>query len=230
MGTDIHTATEICKNGNWTPLGNFEKYEDGWVDHSSQISVGRNYDVFAVLAGVRNGSGFAGVDTGDEVTPISEPKGLPIDVTPEVKEWSDSWGCDGHTHSWLTTREILEHDFTQPKVKRGVVDAVEFLRFEAIGQPTSWSGAVSGARIRHVSNVEMKQLIDQETAGETFWRAKQNAIEKLSPNHEINNVRTQVEWSITQAQACSGFLIDTLPHLLKLGNFDQTRLVFFFDN
>src|SRR5215469_11787636 len=32
----------------------------------------RNYDLFAILAGVRNGSGFGGCDTGDPVVPIAE--------------------------------------------------------------------------------------------------------------------------------------------------------------
>lgn len=41
----------------------------------------RNYDAFAVLANVRNGTGFAGVVTGDVFVPLSEPRDLPEDLS-----------------------------------------------------------------------------------------------------------------------------------------------------
>lgn len=46
----------------------------------------RNYNVFAILANVRNGYGFAGVDTGDALVPICEPRGIPGDLSEEVRE------------------------------------------------------------------------------------------------------------------------------------------------
>lgn len=49
-----------------------------------QIYHDRNYDVFGMLADVRNGSGFAGVDTGDGFVPIDVPRGLPDDLSAEV--------------------------------------------------------------------------------------------------------------------------------------------------
>ncbi|HSE46936.1 MAG TPA: hypothetical protein VLA89_16575 [Gemmatimonadales bacterium] len=49
-----------------------------------QIYHDRNYDVFGVLADVRNGTGFAGIDTGEGFVPIDEPRGLPDDLSPQL--------------------------------------------------------------------------------------------------------------------------------------------------
>lgn len=44
----------------------------------------RNYDVFAILANVRNGTGFAGIKTSSGFDPIDTPRGLPDDLSAEV--------------------------------------------------------------------------------------------------------------------------------------------------
>lgn len=44
----------------------------------------RNYDLFAALADVRNGVGFAGVKTGKAIEPIAMPRGIPDDADPDT--------------------------------------------------------------------------------------------------------------------------------------------------
>ena len=46
----------------------------------------RNYSVFAILADVRNGVGFAGVRTGAGYVPVCEQRGVPHDLSPQVRE------------------------------------------------------------------------------------------------------------------------------------------------
>lgn len=58
MGTDIHGVFQAFDNGQWR-------------DVESSYEQDRHYQLFAVLAGVRNGYGFAGVPTGEPVTPIA---------------------------------------------------------------------------------------------------------------------------------------------------------------
>lgn len=71
MGTDIHMAVEVKgKHGRWF-----------WYQRGNEIYDGRNYDLFAQLADVRNGTGFAGVRTGSGFVPISSPRGLPNDIS-----------------------------------------------------------------------------------------------------------------------------------------------------
>lgn len=85
MGCDIHAYWEIKEKGKdgWTPFG--------------YANIDRWYYPFTLMAGVRNYS---------NLTPISEAKGLPKDVTNVVKAISDGWDSDGHSHSWLSADEL----------------------------------------------------------------------------------------------------------------------------
>ena len=74
--------------------GGYEVWPDGnrylrdWFD-------GRDYRLFGRLAGVRD----------DSAAPISEPRGWPGDLSPELeaeREWIE------HTPTWLTVREMQE--------------------------------------------------------------------------------------------------------------------------
>ena len=64
----------------------------------------RNYYLFSILADVRN--------YGNTITPLSYPKGLPKDVSPILKYFSDVEGSDAHSHSYFTLAELLAVDWT----------------------------------------------------------------------------------------------------------------------
>jgi len=66
----------------------------------------QNYVSFAMLANVRN-------SFGDRIVPISQPKGLPDDVSKVVQKESDRWGYGGHSHSFLTLKELQEYGWDQ---------------------------------------------------------------------------------------------------------------------
>jgi hypothetical protein len=95
MGCDIHPHFEVRRNGRWEAHSVQTKYAAGgsgdgtdhidWNSFSGDaLFVGRNYDLFAMLADVRNGAGFAGCDTGDGFVPVADPKGFPADASPET--------------------------------------------------------------------------------------------------------------------------------------------------
>ncbi len=115
MGTDIHMFAEVRKNNKWYPewTSKFNRGEERRGYYRHEIFPHRSYDTFAILAGVRNGVGFAGCYTGEGFNPISAPRGLPEDVSPYVKHMSDFWGEDGHNHSWLTLAELTSFDWNQ---------------------------------------------------------------------------------------------------------------------
>lgn len=123
MGCDIHALIER-KNEHRGHDG--EVYRTEWVN-SGDPDLGRNYELFAVLAGVRNYTG---------ITPISEPRGLPAFVSFESYSDGERWvkwdhrsdvgkpcrafehmvemyGEDGHSGSWLTLAEIKAFDLNQ---------------------------------------------------------------------------------------------------------------------
>ncbi len=85
MGCDIHFHIEVKLEGEWR--------------HYSHIWLPSNYSIFAKLAGVRNY---------DEVTPVSEPKGLPVDAT--YMTIFDSKRDNYHDFSWLNMDEIDEFE------------------------------------------------------------------------------------------------------------------------
>jgi len=144
MGTDIHVATEVRRGGAWHPADKW-KDDDGYLsNYDSAVYTGRNYDLFAMLAGVRNGRGFAGVATGSGFEPLAEPRGIPDDVSDVVGRWAR----DGdHSHSYATVAELLAYDWTRKTVKTGIVHLAELARWKTRGHPESWSGGIGGAGI-----------------------------------------------------------------------------------
>jgi hypothetical protein len=107
MGCDIHLYTEKIKSVNgvdkWVNCDHWKLNpyfgDDEYEPELELISLysGRNYTLFAVLAGVRGR---------DE---ICLPRGLPDDVSDIVKKNSDRWDGDGHSHSYFTLAELKEY-------------------------------------------------------------------------------------------------------------------------
>lgn len=193
----------------------------------------RNYDVFAILANVRNGYGFAGCDTGDGFVPIDEPRGLPDDLSDEVRagidgdqsEYGDpQWFWLGdHSHSWLLVQEILDYDWTRTTKMRGWVGVSEFETFEREGRPSSWSGGISGGMVQHISNAEMRRRIADGSATREDTMIGPLAI--AAPFYY-----TLVEWEVPYTDAASRFLRVLHRDIVPLGDPSDVRLVFGFDS
>lgn len=128
MGCDIHLYTEVLEDGSWRPLlppaqsthwdpANYDSPEDAerYRIDLPQTFGDRNYGLFAILAGVRNGSGFAGTDLGDPTIPITEPRGVPDDASADYRREVEQWGGDGHSHSWLSLADVYAHDWEGSK-------------------------------------------------------------------------------------------------------------------
>ena len=87
MGCDIHLHIEVKIHGKWEHWGN--------------PAIDRNYDLFAVMAGVRNNG---------DIIPLSEPKGLPANLTTVTQFAYDYEKPDAHSMSWLSLKEIGKVD------------------------------------------------------------------------------------------------------------------------
>lgn len=106
MGCDIHAHMEVKVNGKW--------------EHWSCPNIDRNYQLFSKMAGVRN---YRSIDA------ISEPKGLPNDISMLTLLDVKSWGSDGHSHSYLTAYELDilddwlkdEYDFPNSNLEYGIL-------------------------------------------------------------------------------------------------------------
>lgn len=118
MGCDIHMYVEF-KRSNWSmetgwKCGDYFRITDPTNPDCEPIHIDlfgdRCYSLFAVLANVRN-RGY-----GEEYPYISMPRGIPVDATEYVRGEYGRWGCDAHSSSYLTLREIVEfHVEKKPK-------------------------------------------------------------------------------------------------------------------
>jgi len=87
MGCDIHLHTEI-------------KIKSEWHCYSSP-DIKRWYKLFAKMANVRNRHNYI-------IEPLSEPKGLPDDISIITQLSYNDWEEDAHSMSWLNAEEIKE--------------------------------------------------------------------------------------------------------------------------
>lgn len=230
MGTDIHMRCETRNpDGTWS-LVTEPRWPHPWDGRSVQPYVYRNYNAFAVLANVRNGRGFAGVVTGLPVLPITMPRGLPEDISPELR-WNidapntdieeagwDSWLGD-HSHSYLTLAELLAYDWDLPKTHVGVVDLPTYEKWKTSGEihPDFWSADVSGGGVKVVAESEVRP----------------GSI--IAVDHLAQSVYVRCTWKTTIAQSVRSFYPEVTDSLVALAaerglGHKDIRIVFGFDS
>lgn len=114
MGCDIHMYVEYRSITNidtgWR-CGDYFRVVDPLAEKPVikriELYGDRDYSLFAVLADVRNSH---------LIDYISEPRGLPDDVTEYVKREYGAWGNDAHSCSYFTLQELIDyHDVHKPK-------------------------------------------------------------------------------------------------------------------
>lgn len=240
MGCDIHLYVETLNAaGRWRPVDKWvrdDPDEDGrpgylHVPYDEQFYRGRNYDLFGILADVRNGRGFAGVRTGDRFNPIAEPRGLPENCCDEIRECSDSWGIDGHSHSYFTVAELLAYDWTQTTKKRGCVDALTYAKWQRCRewqtQPDSWCGAVGGGQIQMLTQEEMNTRLQE--LQEKHKNNRPGFDEELGREPWVY-VYCDASWEVAYYESVGSLWSSVIPRLLALGPQTDVRIVFWFDN
>ena len=183
-------------------------------EYVSKPDSSRNYDLFAILAGVRNGEGFAGCRIGERFKPIAELKGYPDDMSKNDVLFGDEYGYG----SWLTLRELHEYDWEQLHRKYGYVDETTYRDYIMKGkQPNSYSGDIWGHNIVKLTEPEMVDLINGEY-----------------PRDESKRYYTACYFApITYRECADWFYDETMEGLKRLipegGTEDDVRIVFEFD-
>ncbi|MCU7826128.1 hypothetical protein [Kitasatospora sp. DSM 101779] len=103
MGADIHGFVE-CRATH----GVLDEDDDirWWPAVGLDLLYGgRCYDAFGCLFGVRNHAGFR---------PLADGRGLPEDVTAEVRREYEARGRDAHGASWISWAELAAVDWDEP--------------------------------------------------------------------------------------------------------------------
>jgi hypothetical protein len=153
MGTDVHAIWQAKKDGKWVDI------ESTWEQR-------RHYFLFAWIADVRNGFGFAGVPTHDPITPIiPERRGLPDDfeggeehpvtdvaVLGRRAEYLEPGEAPvmymgDHSFSWLTADEILAAKRPCNVRKDGVITIEQYRAWDKASEPDEWCDGISGRDI-----------------------------------------------------------------------------------
>lgn len=186
MGCDIHIHTEriqvdySTKTEKWINCDHYKL--NPYYDESNpeemeadgeqkwellEIYSGRDYTLFSILAGVRDYNGI--------YEPISEPRGIPEDASDIVKKDKEDWGSDGHSHSYLTLKELKEYrDANTQKKFSGYFNERLLRQFEDGGTPEQWYVVEQG------SATEYREWVDR--------------VSTLDPLIEALEVRKKEEW------------------------------------
>ena len=106
MGCDIHIFLERKNKDKWEDANLYQQNYYTHPDDAEEKTFdrldcynGRNYNLFAALADVRNYG---------HIRPICKPRGLPRDASGHASKELKNWGCDAHTVSYFTLKELLD--------------------------------------------------------------------------------------------------------------------------
>lgn len=130
MGCDIHVCCEYKNRyDKWVTAEHFIK--EGQEYKVLAVYRERHYALFSALAGVRRYS--------NDVEPVSEPKGMPVDCTPETMEMYKDWDLDAHSASWLTLEELYRWADANKIVKRsGLLNEAQRQELKKGILPRAW--------------------------------------------------------------------------------------------
>ena len=230
MGCDIHAVLERKVEDKWEPVIN--------LPEGAELDDFRNYDTFAVLADVRNGSGFAGCDTGDGIPIISEPRGFPKDMSMETTLWANEHNDWCHSESFLTLQEMLAFDWDQPITKRGVIGVNHYWDWKKSGEvcPNSWAGGMSGYKTvildERIFDYEVATKWDKEKpTREEFIATIDSMVELMQPlmkDHHFS-FAVKAEWIMPISGLCQ-FFVNKLEKLKEIDKPENLRMIFCFDN
>lgn len=172
MGCDSHIIIEVRrKNGKWGIADNKHDHYDEKPNQRPQVIqlLGwRDYNLFAVIAGVRN----------DGIEPLFEGRGLPEDVSKATaKEFPDD--SDYHSHTYFTLGELKAVDWESIAKAGGVayLNAHQFKEWKETGKvpedAEDWfEDGVEGNRI--VTEAEMAMLLLSNEASDLVKEVKRD--------------------------------------------------------
>lgn len=233
MGCDIHMFAEVRNSeGGWDKVDKIfdstyyrpdektETLEDGYIWNDPKTDEpyeGRNYVLFAILADVRNGYGFAGVRTHDPVVPLFAGRGIPSDASAEYKQIVEDWDIDGHSHTYATLAELQAVDWHGIVIKQsGYLSIKEYERIRGTDLlPEYWCGDTSSKKMT-------AQAYENNFRGRI--EASDQGTEYFSP------IYIYCEWVEPLMRSAEEFVEESIPQLEKLGKPEDVRVVFFFDN
>lgn len=222
MGCDIHIIIQRQElDGVWHEL----PYQTVWrslghqpvegFPEAPEVFRNRNYDLFGILANVRNGRGFAGIKTGEGWPSIAPERGLPEGFDPETTLPNPAYPTEGgrwvgdHSFTWVTLEELKDFDWDEVMTWiYGVVPAEKYEELVAVGEtPNEYCGDIAGPGI---------QVYEPDEYRATKKRAEKPYV--------------RMGWPVTAREATWDWPGDVIPWLEKMADGRPLRLVVGFDS
>lgn len=210
--------------------------DPAWIEFETHLSAlrQRDYDYFAILANVRNGRGFAGVDMGDEFVPIQENRSfadLPFTV-PDPDGGSYDYG--DHSFGWITLREWIDYPhWNDIREQRGVVGlrkrvtpnnpadpgppALEWASYEELRgtgrAPSNYYGGIGGSKVAVIDTARADAMLDGRMDED--------------PDKEYH---VRYAWNVSVGDSVNISIHEAMGYFASHLNPDTTYLVFGFDS
>jgi len=208
MGTDIHFKLETYEDGMWKDQpfqivweGRKPKFADRPIAPS--VFANRNYNLFAILADVRNGHGFAGIRTGEGWPSIAANRGVPKDYQGEIP--------GDHSLTWMTLQELKEFGWDEVETYLyGVIPAADYETLTPGFPPKNYAGDVGGYDVKVY------------TPGEYAFAKRQQI---LAPHSYV-----RVSWRMTARAATYNWVGEVVPWLETVAAGRPLRLIIGFDS
>lgn len=141
------------------------KAKYGWTN-SGKPDLGRDYEMFSVLAGVRNSYGLK---------PIAEPRGMAEDACSEFEAWHKQWDSDAHSASWVTLAEMKAFDLNQEFYDDRLITSKD-----ASGKITGTCASTSG---QHLGPVGDRKVFS--VWGDANWQALIAELQHVKDYYEL---------------------------------------------
>lgn len=208
MGCDIFYEVSYKEDNEWKSAG----IED-WP------YIDRNYELFAILANVRNSF---------DIIPIKDRGYLELEDTNSREYREDD------VYAYHTLKNIKDYDWNQMINMHGLLKIKEYGEWIEKGKkerPKKYWSAMGGRLYIEISNEGMENIINNTPdKGEEI----SNAIFKCKGWPQNINFYTKVEWNETCAEISSNFYNEIIPRLQELadkyGGDENVRFLFGFNN
>lgn len=188
MGCDIHGYVEIKQDGKW---------------HIQEPIYGmRNYAIFAKLFGVRNHFDYE---------PLAQDRGLPEDTAEDIKFWAGDYGLDGHSHSYITAKELEQIGWKETKQS----PYIYYSKVHDDGTETEFGGFMASTGIDAVTSENLKKK-GEAIQNDYHGAGKHRFYKKnLSFQDEVNDSKWEQQ------------IRDIIE---QLNYYEDARMVVWFDN